>query len=284
MSAPNFGEVADRLRKATVRVDTAHGPSTGSGVIWSADGTIVTNAHVAPAERAIVTLWDGRAVDARTVSRDPRRDIAALRLPQDQLPAARFRDSGTVMAGEVVVAVGNPMGFVGALSTGVVHGVGPYPGLGRKPWIQAAVRLAPGNSGGPLSDAEGNVIGINTMVANGLGLAVPSTAIAEFMERGASGSVELGVTVRPVPVRSGRRPGVGLLVLAVGRNSPAEAASLKPGDLLVGIDGRRIESLDDVPDALETARSPIKVEFVRPPRTGVRETTVALSERTPVAV
>ena len=277
MTAPNFGEVADRLRKATVRLETPHGRSTGSGVIWSADGTVITNAHVAPAERALVTLWNGRSVEAQTVSRDPHKDIAALRLPQDQLPAARFRDSETVLAGEVVVAVGNPMGFVGALSTGVVHAVGPYPGLGRKPWVQAAVRLAPGNSGGPLADAEGNVIGINTMVANGLGLAVPSTTIARFMQPGASRPVALGVTVRPVPVRSGWRPGVGLLVLEVGRDSLAAAASLKPGDLLLGIDGRRFESLDDLPDALGTARSPVKLEFVRPPRTGIRETTVALA-------
>ncbi len=273
MNTRDFGEIAERLRKATVSVQSPRGRSVGSGVIWSADGTVVTNAHVATAESATVTLWDGSTLEAAPASRDSFRDIAALRVPEHGLPAPRFRDSDTVQPGEVVIAVGNPLGFLGALSTGIVHGVGRYQGLGRRTWVQAAVRLAPGNSGGPLADAEGNVIGINTMVANGLGLAVPSNTVAKFM-RGERPPVQIGVTIRPVPVRRGAESGVGLLVLDVGRESPAETAALKPGDLLVGVNGRHFESLDDLGDAIEMAESTLKLDFVRPPQTRVRETTV----------
>jgi len=95
--------------------------------------------------------------------------------------------------------VGNPLGFIGALTTGVVHALGPLRGVGRQAWVQAAVRLAPGNSGGPLANARGQVIGVNTMIAGGgLALAVPSNAVAEFLRRGATRPA-LGITVRPCP-------------------------------------------------------------------------------------
>ena len=100
--------------------------------------------------------------------------------------------------GELVIAVGNPLGFIGALTTGVVHSL-----PNRKRWLAADVRLAPGNSGGPLADAQGRVIGINTMIAGGLALAVPSNAVGEFLSGRAARGPVLGVTLQPVPLRSG---------------------------------------------------------------------------------
>src|SRR5258708_38875961 len=97
------------------------------------------------------------------------------------------------------MAIGNPLGFVGALTTGVIHAVGPIRGLGSRSWVQADVRLAPGNSGGPLADARGHVIGINTMVAGRLALAIPSNVVQNFLSAGPSGAW-LGVTVHPVKV------------------------------------------------------------------------------------
>ena len=101
------------------------------------------------------------------------------------LPAATFGDSSALRVGELVMAIGNPMGFIGALTTGVVHALGGLAGFGAQSWVLADVRLAPGNSGGPLADAYGRVIGINTMIVHGLGAAVPGNAVTAFLRRGA---------------------------------------------------------------------------------------------------
>jgi serine protease Do len=168
----------------------------------------------------------------------------------------------------MVLAVGNPMGFIGALTTGVVHAQGPLRGLGRQSWVQAAVRLAPGNSGGPLADAQGRVIGINTMVVRGgLALAIPSNAVADFLRRGARPS--LGVTVRPVEV--------GLLVLEVAPGGSAAAASLLLGDVITGVNGRVIHNVDDLAEALDNASTGIvSLQFLRGDRKNHREVVVRL--------
>src|SRR5262249_39235612 len=156
--------------------------SSGSGVIWNDDGLVVTNAHVIRGRRARIELWDGRDFEGEVSRRDAQYDLATVSIPTNQLPAASPRDSDTVRPGELAVAVGNPFGFIGALATGAVYACGPVRGLGGRTWVQAAIRLAPGNSGGPLADSEGRVIGINTMVVGGgLGLAVPSNVVADFV-------------------------------------------------------------------------------------------------------
>ena len=168
-----FGEVAERLRRSTVQVFSAKSQSGGSGVIWGADGVIVTNAHVARSFNNQVELWDGRRLEARVTSYDSNRDLAVLRVTADELPAATAGDSAALRPGELAIAIGSPLGFSGALTTGVIHSVGPVPGMGRRSWVRATARLAPGNSGGPLANADGRVVGINTAIAHGLGLAVP---------------------------------------------------------------------------------------------------------------
>jgi serine protease Do len=270
--------VAERLRRSTVQVHAGRERGSGSGVIWSQDGLIVTNAHVARADRAQVELWDGRSFEAEVTTRDARRDLVSLRISARALPAATPGDSSALRPGELVVAVGNPLGFIGALTTGVVHALGPLAGLGRQSWVQAAVRLAPGNSGGPLADAEGRVIGLNTMVASGgLALAVPSNTVTDFLRRGTSG-VTLGVTVRPVLLED--RRSVGLLVLEVATGGAAAAASLLIGDVLLGANGDRFRSVDDLSDAIETAPGGIlTLRFVRGERRKEREVAVRLAAR-----
>src|SRR5262249_51484362 len=145
----------------------------GSGIIWSSDGLLVTNAHVIQSTRPTVALWDGREFDAIVAAKDPGRDLASLRILAIDLPAASVGDSSRVRPGELAIAIGNPLGFIGAMATGVVHAVAPLRGMGSQSWVQAGIRLAPGNSGGPLADAGGRVIGVNTMVAGRLALAVP---------------------------------------------------------------------------------------------------------------
>jgi serine protease Do len=220
-----------------------------------------------------VELWDGREFEAELVSRDSRRDLASLRISERELPAATAGDSNALRPGELVLAVGNPLGFIGALTTGVVHALGPLRGIGRQPWVQAAVRLAPGNSGGPLANARGQVIGVNTMIAGGgLALAVPSNAVAEFVRRGAPGPM-LGVTVRPVSLD--QRGSIALVVLEVAPRGPASTASILIGDLLLGANGRRFQSVDDLADAIDSAAGGVlNLQFARGDHRRIREVAV----------
>jgi serine protease Do len=255
-----FGEISERLRRSTVRVSSGRRQGFGSGVIWSASGLVLTNAHVATDAESQVELWDGRRVAARLTARDRRRDLAALQIAATGLEPATPGDSGALRAGELVIAVGNPLGFAGAVSTGVVHSIGRLPGMGRQSWILANVRLAPGNSGGPLADAQGRVVGINTAVVNGLGVAAPSNAATEFLRRGPQPS--LGVTLRPMSL--------GLLILEVDEGGAAQAASLRSGDVL-------LIPLDDLNAALDSGRATLRLPFLRGDTRRVRETVVRLA-------
>ncbi len=285
MAIRDFGEIAEKLRRSTVLVLPGE-RGNGSGVIWSADGVIVTNAHVAHASKMRIQLWDGREFDAALVSRDTRRDLAELRINATNLPAVTAADSARVRPGELAIAIGNPLGFVGALTTGVIHAVGPLVGplggslrgFGSQPWVQADVRLAPGNSGGPLADASGRVIGINTMVAGRLALAVPSNAVTDFL---ASDPIDawLGVSVAPVrvPRPGSRAKSFGLVLLEVEPDSPAANASLLPGDILLGTDEKSFSSLEDLSTSLQ-GKGPrlLRLAFLRGNYERFRRVTVQL--------
>jgi serine protease Do len=282
MSIPGLGEIADGLRRSTVLVRPGGSKGNGSGVLWSSDGLIVTNAHVATGSRAEISLWDGREFRAEVISRDARRDLAALRISTDHLLAAESSDSSRVRPGEIAIAVGNPLGFVGALTTGVVHAVGPIRGLGSQSWVQSDVRLAPGNSGGPLADARGRVIGINAMVAGRLALAIASNEVARFL-RGESGadSLRLGVSVMPVrlPRSTGGRK-FALVLAAVEPGTPAARASLLPGDILLGTEEKRFASVRDLAEALQgDVACLLRLEFLRGDYQRVRRVSVQLAAR-----
>jgi serine protease Do len=173
--------VADLLRRATVQVQVG-ARGEGSGVLWRADGLVLTNAHVAAADGARVRLSDGRIVEAWLVARDPECDLAALRLPPGEYPVAERGDAAALRPGELILGFGHPLGVPNALSLGVVHRV-LRDDAGAPRWIQADLRLAPGNSGGPLADVYGRVLGLNTLVAGGLGYAVPVPVISRFLQR-----------------------------------------------------------------------------------------------------
>ena len=274
-----LGEVVEQLRRATVLVQPGGRRGNGSGVLWGGDGLVVTNAHVAQARTADVTLWDGREFRAEVMHRDPRRDLAALRIAAKDLPPLEARDTSRVRPGEMAIAVGNPLGFVGALTTGVIHAVAPLPGLGKLKWVQADVRLAPGNSGGPLADVQGRILGINTMVAGRLALAIPSNDITRFL-MGDSESNWLGATVTPVrlPRNSGR--GIGLVLLEIEPGSPAAQASLLPGDILIGTEAGAFRSLEDLAAALDGGGSRLlRLEFLRGDYSRVRKVSVQLAGR-----
>jgi len=273
--------VAERLRRSTVHISSG-GRGHGSGIIIKSDGTIVTNEHVARFGRLSVTLWDGRSFPAQIAARDPLRDLAILRLAVSDLPAAALGDSSQLRVGELVIAIGNPLGFMGALTAGVVHAVGPLPGLGPRKWIQAGVRLAPGNSGGPLADASGNVVGVNTMVAGRLGLAVPSNEVRRLLS--GESPQPIGVTLRPVRVTVEGAERLGLMILELVPDSAASRASLLPGDILVGADGRFFSALEDLEDALQgSAERVLRLQFVRGDPSKLRSVAIQLGGRKSVA-
>jgi len=283
MSFTGFGEVAERLRRSTVQVASGR-RGLGSGIVVKSDGFIATNAHVVGPVVApgvdnpglSVQLPDGSSFPGRLEARNTRRDLALLRIPALNLTPATLGDSDDLRVGELVMAVGNPLGFMGAVTTGIVHAIGRRPGLGPTKWIQAEVQLAPGNSGGPLADARGNVVGMNTMVAEGLGLAVPSNAVARLLA-GELQQASLGVVVRGVPVRTRGAERLGLAVLDVATGGAAEFASLRAGDILVGIEGRDLRSLDDLEGALEGNQERVlRVQFVRGDPNKIRSVAIRL--------
>jgi serine protease Do len=237
---------------------------------------IVTNSHVAGDSNLEVRLWDGSSFPAHLDARNARRDLAVLRIPAANLWSVTLGNSDEVRVGELVIAVGNPLGFMGAVTTGIVHAIGRRPGLGPTKWVQADVQLAPGNSGGPLADARGNVIGVNTMVAAGLGLAVPANAVARLLA-GEPDQPPLGVTLRPVSVRSSGTERLGLKILELVPGGAAEYASLRAGDILIGIEGKPLRSLDDLEQALEgDGERLLRLQFVRDDPNKIRNVVVRL--------
>jgi serine protease Do len=251
--AKAFGEVIEAVRRSTVQVKAHH--NGGSGVIWSCDGGIVTNAHVVEgvgSSGAVeVELWNGRRLPGKILKRDRRRDLAILHVEQSGLAAATPGDSNALRVGELVIAVGNPWGFIGAASTGVVHSTPDKFEL--RSWVISQLRLAPGNSGGPLANAGGDVVGINTMIAGGLAFAIPSHSVNRFLSASLEEDGTLGVVVRPVLVDRSA-PQIGLIVLEVIPRTPAERASLLEGDILMGAGGKRFHSPRDLEIAIHQSR------------------------------
>ncbi len=178
--AADLARAADALRRVTVEIRVGR-RGLGAGVAWPASGsatarTIVTNAHVVGRRRScVVGFADGGQRDGRVVRTDEENDLALIEVSGAELEPAVLGDAAQLRAGEVVLALGHPFGLSGALALGIVH-------LADERWIRADLRLAPGFSGGPLADAAGRIVGLNAMIAHGLGLAVPAAAIEKFLQ------------------------------------------------------------------------------------------------------
>jgi serine protease Do len=240
-----------------VRVRGRDGGGAGSGIVWRADGAIVTNAHVAAAPHAEVVFADGRHVEAAVERRDERRDLALLRIPAAGLTAATPRDPATLRTGELVAAFGHPLGVPNALALGIVSG--PVRGA-RGRFVRADVRLLPGNSGGPLADMQGRVVGINSMVAGPSALAVPADEVEIFLhERGQP--APLGIRLLPARLRDGAE---AFVIAAVDPQSRAELAGILPGDVVRARDLRRAPALS----ALAILRGGVPLRVPLPPDEG----------------
>jgi len=251
----DLSQVAEQMRRYTVHVSDTGG-GAGSGVIWRSGGLIVTNAHVARRTDGRVRFSDGRVVSAKVAARDRQLDLALLEADARDFAAAPIGDSDKLRTGELVLAVGSPYGHAGAVAVGIVHAVTD------RRWVAADLRLAPGNSGGPLANAMGDVVGINAMVAYGVALAVPSNIVERFVARGGRPAPRLGVTVEPVNTE-----GFGLLVVEIEPVSPAERAGLQVGDVLTGAGGRPFQAPFDLALALEVDGSAVRLNLLRGGRT-----------------
>ena len=181
-----MGRVVAEARRSLVRISNGR-EGQGAGTIWGADGLVITNAHVVRRSSPKVTLPDGRALPARVVAHDDERDLALLSVGASGLPAIEPGDSQHLRPGEWVFALGHPWGVAGAATAGIVIGTGAempeMPASGRE-WIMVSLRLRPGNSGGPLVDAQGRLIGVNTMMTGPeVGGAIPVHAVKDFVRR-----------------------------------------------------------------------------------------------------
>ena len=247
-----------------VRRDNGWGGGAGSAVAFTPDGYLLTSAHVvAGAGGGTATFVDGTELTFDVVGRDPLSDLAVVRAAGNGLAAAPLGDADQLKVGQLVVAIGNPLGFAGSVTAGVVSALGRSLAArdGRasrlvENVIQTDAALNPGNSGGALADSRGRVVGINTAVAGiGLGLAVPINSgtraiLASLMHDGRVKRAFLGVVGGTRPLRPalaerlGRRRGLEVIQLLDG--SPASAAGVRAGDVIVELDGKPIEGVSDL--------------------------------------
>jgi serine protease Do len=254
--------VAERLTPSVANLRVRRGG--GSAVVITPDGFMLTSAHVvARARGGRASFVDGRELEFEVVGSDPLSDLAVLRADGRELHAAELGDAERLRVGQLVVAIGNPHGFTGSVTAGVVSALGrslpTRSGANVRVVdnvIQTDAALNPGNSGGALADGRGLVVGINTAVAGvGLGLAVPiNTAtrqvIGALMREGRFRRAYLGIAggPRPLPPRLARKLGRagGVEVVQVVEGGPADRAGMRPEDLIVEVDGTPIEGMDEL--------------------------------------
>jgi S1-C subfamily serine protease len=271
----NDGAALDAYSRAVIGAVDAVGPSVvslavgrrgrfgqgaGSGVVIAPDGYVLTNAHVVDgAGRVEVTLHDGKTVEARPVGGDRSTDLAVVRVNTADLPYVTIGGERDLLRGQLVVAIGNPLGFESTVSAGVVSATGRslrgHDGRLVENLVQHTAPLNPGNSGGPLVDFRGHLVGVNTAIiafAQGMSFAIPSETVNWVVPRllsdGKVRRAHLGIQGQTVRTSQGK--GTGVLVVSVEKGSPAEAAGVLQGDIIIEVAGKAVTSIDGLLRAL----------------------------------
>ncbi len=263
-------DVVDRVGPAVVRLDIKAGNDprrggTGSGVILAPDGLVLTNSHVVGGEAAVnVTTVEGRRLTARVVGDDPDTDLALVRIDAPvTLPAAALGNSRLLRRGQLVIAIGNPLGFESTVTTGVVSALGrslrARSGRLIDDVIQTDAALNPGNSGGPLVSSHGEVVGINTAIivgAQGICFAVAANTanfvLGELVRHGRVRRAYIGIAAQQFTLSRRRRHAAGLsqesavMIATIEPGSPAERAGLAAGDIVLALDGTAVTGADDL--------------------------------------
>jgi S1-C subfamily serine protease len=294
--------VVDAVGPSVVRLDIrrANGQraGSGSGVIVSPDGLILTNSHVVQgAKRADVTTLDARTLSARVLGDDPGTDLALVRVDENTaLPAATLGDSKKLRRGEIAIAIGNPLGFDASVTAGVISALGrslrSNSGRMIDDVIQTDAALNPGNSGGPLVSSQGLVIGINTaMIAGAQGICFAVAAntarfvLGEIIRHGRVRRAFLGIGAGTIPLsrrialRLGLTQATGAVVTAVEANGPGDEAGLLTGDILLAVDNVQVAGADDLVRLLDAEKVGRTIAFDVLRRSEKRRFWVGLRER-----
>jgi serine protease Do len=259
-------------QRSVVQVRSS-GRGIGAGVIWPGDGLVLTNHHVTSGRRRRgnirVALHDGRTLDADVLKSGRSLDLALLRLKGDHgdLPAAPVGDSDALRVGELVYAIGHPWGSVGAVSAGIVGGVGELRGPGRGSsarYVRSDVALAPGNSGGPLLNARGEVVAINAMIFGLMALSIPSNAAEAWVAEERRPRLGIGVLPVELPAFLRREAGTaGLVIAGVETGGAADRAGLLVGDVLLTIAGKPLGEAEMLLEAVARAGDVISLRVMR---------------------
>ena len=260
-STPSVVNIETRIRTADGRQRRA---GTGSGFIFTPDGFICTNHHVIEAaDHIIVTTHDGKRLEAKRIGSDPHTDIAVLRLPAPSSSALEFGDSSQLQPGQIAIAIGSPLGFQASVTAGIISAVArsirSTTGRLVDDVIQTDAALNPGNSGGPLLDSRGKVIGINTAViqpAQGICLAISSNTasfvVSRLIRDGLIRRSYIGIEGQNVPISARWRKfyrlaqETGVMAVGVEPESPAARAGVLSGDIIIGLDQKTVAGIDDL--------------------------------------
>jgi S1-C subfamily serine protease len=281
--AQAFDRVSPAVASITARAAKGRPSGVGSGVLYTPDGYLLTNSHVAGSARELTaTLPDGREVSATLVGDDPETDIAVLRLAGSGFAYASLGTSSALRVGQLVIAIGNPLGYQATVTAGIVSALGrslrTRSGRLVESVIQTDAPLNPGNSGGPLVDGAGRVVGINTAIAGGaqgicfaIGIDIAANVAATLMRDGRVRRSRLGLGGQTIPLDRRvlrtlqRQVPTAILILEVQPDGPAERANLQHGDVLLDFDGASIAGLDHLHRLLtaELAAREIRVRVLR---------------------
>ena len=296
---PELEEFLRRFQIPMPRGDAQPARGLGSGFIVSSDGLILTNAHVVRGGDVVVRLTDKREFKAKVIGTDMQTDVAVLKVEATDLPTVKIGDPNAVRVGEWVVAIGSPYGFDNSVTAGIVSAKGrALPDGTYVPFIQTDVAVNPGNSGGPLFNMKGEVIGINSQIYSrtggyqGLSFAIPMDVAAnvqnQLVSHGKVTRGRIGVAIQEVnqslAESFGLKKTTGALVSSVEKDSPAAKAGIEPGDVILKVDGREINGSMDLTGHIANLKpgSSAKVEVWR--KGASRVLTVTIGEMTPQKV